>query len=351
MKALITGGAGFIGQWTARCMADTWTLTALDVLSGQVHQDPDASAAAFPGEVVRGDITDLDAWRTLSRPDVVIHLAAETGTAQSMYEAERYRRINVEGTRLAARMAAEWGTPLIAMSSRAVYGEGRYRHADGTISFGSATQPGAIPEASRESDDHRPVSVYGETKSEGEALLAEYAHRIPVTVVRPQNVVGPGQSLHNPYTGVLAAFLARMREGKPILVYGDGEQTRDFVAVQDVAVLLQWLAEHPAETGEVRTLNVGTGLRSTMNQIAGFALDGAPDGGHQVAHVQVHRAGDIAHACSDQGHSVAVGAPQPVVSTAEAVSAFIRWAWDKPKASSQVWDDALDELANRGLSS
>lgn len=349
MRALITGGAGFIGQWTARTMASTWDLIAMDLLAGQVHQDPEASAAAFPGEVIRGDVADPGAWGRVPQPDVVIHLAAETGTAQSMYEADRYRRVNVEGTRLAAAMASSWEVPIIAMSSRAVYGEGRYRHADGSIRFGASVEPTAVPEASQECDDHRPVSVYGETKSEGEALLAGYSHRIPVTVLRPQNVVGPGQALHNPYTGVLAAFLARMREGKPILVYGDGEQTRDFVAVQDVAALLHWLADHPSGSGAVRTLNVGTGTRSTMNQIAGFALAGAPDGGHGLEHVQVSRAGDITHACSDQSHSRRMGAPQPRLSTAEAVSAFVRWAWDKPKVSSHMWDDALDELTARGL--
>lgn len=349
MKALITGGAGFIGQWTARRMAPSWELTALDILAGQVHQDAEASARAFPGQVVRGDVSDADAWRRVPRPDVVIHLAAETGTAQSMYEDDRYRQVNVGGTRVAAEMAARWDVPIISTSSRAVYGEGRYRHADGSISVGATEDPDAVPEASREDDAHRPVSVYGQTKSDGEALLGLVSATIPVTVVRPQNVVGPGQALHNPYTGVLAAFLARMREGKPLLVYGAGDQTRDFVAVQDVAVLLHWLAENPGRSGEVRTLNVGTGVRSTMNQIAGYALSGAPNGGQGLEHVEVHRAGDIAHACSDQAHSRELGAPQPVLSTQDAVASFITWAWDKPKASSQVWDDALKELADRGL--
>ncbi len=350
MKALVTGGAGFIGQWTARRMSSAWDVTALDSLSEQVHQDPEASARAFPGAVVRGDVTDEGVWRRLERPDVVIHLAAETGTAQSMYEFDRYRRVNVGGTRLAAEMAAAWGVPIVAMSSRAVYGEGRYRHSDQTISFGGTDDPTAVPAASRESDEHRPVSVYGETKSEGEALLTEFAGRIPITVVRPQNVVGPGQALHNPYTGVLAAFLARMREGKPVLVYGDGEQTRDFVAVQDVAALLEWLAVHPPEVGQIRVLNAGTGVRSTMNQIGMYALSGAPEEGHGLLHVDVHRSGDIAHACSDQSHSREVGAPQPGISTQEAVAAFTRWAWDRPKASSHLWDDALQELADRGMS-
>lgn len=349
MKALITGGAGFIGQWTARRMASDWDLVAMDILSPQVHQDPDASAAAFPGDVIRADVADPGSWRRVDRPDLVLHLAAETGTAQSMYEVDRYRQVNVGGTRLAGEAARAWGVPIISLSSRAVYGEGRYRHPDGSVSFGAPTVPGAIPEDSRETDEHRPVSVYGETKSEGEALLAGYSSDIPVSIVRPQNVVGPGQALHNPYTGVLAAFLARMREGKVLQVYGDGEQTRDFVAVQDVAELLAWLALHPGGLGTARVLNAGTGVRSTMNQIARFALSGAPDGGHGMEHVDVHRAGDIEHACSDQSHSRAIGAPQPVISTEQAVSSFIAWSWDRPGASSRLWDAALEELEQHGL--
>lgn len=208
MKVLITGGAGFIGQWTARRLS-RWDAVALDILSEQVHQDPEVSARAFPGEVVRGDVTDECAWRRVSRPDLVIHLAAETGTAQSMYEAERYRRTNIGGTRLAAEMAAAWEVPLIAMSSRAVYGEGRYRHADGSVSFGATDDPEAVPEASRETDEHRPVSVYGGTKSEGEALLAEYARRIPVTVgpatERSRAGASAPQSLHGGAGGIPGA--------------------------------------------------------------------------------------------------------------------------------------------------
>ena len=110
-----------------------------------------------------------------------------------MYEVDRYHRVNVEGTRLAGGFAQRHGVPLVALSSRAVYGDGA---------------PGR---ASHEDDPHRPVSVYGETKSLGEAALAGLD--VPLTVIRPQNVVGPGQALHNPYTGVLAAFVARLREG------------------------------------------------------------------------------------------------------------------------------------------
>ncbi len=348
MKALITGGAGFIGQHLARTLTG-WDLTALDVLSPQVHVDPEASRTAFPGEVVVASVTDPGAWAGLGRPDVVIHLAAETGTAQSMYEGDRYRRVNVDGTRLAGEAARRWGVPIVFTSSRAVYGEGRHRRPDGTVGFGAPAAPGSVPEASTEDDPHVPVSVYGETKSEGEQALLALAGDIGVGIVRPQNVIGPGQALHNPYTGVLAAWLARMREGQPLLVYGDGSQTRDVVSVHDVVATLRWLADgllSGALGPEPVILNVGSGVRTTLTELASYAIAGSPSGHHAVQHVDVRRSGDIDHACADLTRSRALGAPPARVSAADAVSGFIRWSWDKPGAASQAWEAALAELAD-----
>lgn len=350
MKVLITGGAGFIGQHLARRLRDEHELVALDVLHPQVHLHPEASRSAFPGEVVVGDVADPEAWDRVPRCDAIIHLAAETGTAQSMYEQDRYVRVNVDGTRLAGERAAAWGVPVVAASSRAVYGEGRHRTIDGEVGFGPRPE-GSVPEDSREGDPHHPVSVYGETKSDGERALGEAAARVPVSIVRPQNVIGPGQALHNPYTGVLAAFLARLREGKGLLVYGDGTQTRDFVHVHDLAAMLHWMLEHPSVPGAPRILNCGTGVRTDLNALARYAIAGSPRDDVEVEHVDVTRAGDIVDACADLGRVRACGAPVPEVSSRDAVAGFIQWSWDKPGADSQAWDAALGELEARGLTS
>lgn len=329
MRILITGGAGFIGQHLARALHEH-DLVALDVLLAQVHDDPDAAAEAFPGPVVRGDVAEPLAWeeaRALGPYDAVVHLAAETGTAQSMYEFERHRRVNVDGTRLVGAFAAAEGVPLVHLSSRAVYGDGSPRR------------------PSYEDDPHRPVSVYGRTKSEGERVLA--GSPVPVSILRPQNVVGPGQSLHNPYTGVLAAFLARLREGLPLQVYGDGTQTRDFVHVRDLVALIVWCLQHPAD----RVLNCGTGVRTTLLELAGFAVAAAPVDDPGIVHVPVVRAGDIDHACASLARLREVGAPLPTTSTEQAVREFIGWAWDRPGAAAAAWDRALDELVARGLTS
>lgn len=350
MKVLITGGAGFIGNHLARQLAtDGHVVVALDILSPQVHADPEASVALFPGEVVRGDVTEQAAWASLDRPDAIVHLAAETGTGQSMYEVERYHHVNVDGTRVAGENASAWGIPLVALSSRAVYGNGATSCPDHGIRFGTPCCGLAAPAASKEDDPHRPVSVYGQTKSEAERVLLEFAQRVPVTIIRPQNVVGPGQALHNPYTGVLAAFLARLREGKSLVVYGDGSATRDFIHVEDLARLIAWCLDNSPSTGEPLILNSGTGVRTTLDQLAEAAIDGSPRTGVAIEHISVQRAGDIEHACADLTRFASVGAPAPRWTSHDAIADFIRASWDTPGASSDAWDHALDELAERGL--
>ncbi|MFV0463468.1 MAG: NAD-dependent epimerase/dehydratase family protein [Nostocoides sp.] len=349
MKVLITGGVGFIGQHLARRLAPDHALVALDCLLHQVHLDADASRAAFPGEVVVADVSDPTTWGSLPRPDALVHLAAETGTGQSMYEQDRYARVNVDGTRLAGEAAARWNVPLISMSSRAVYGEGRYECSRHGVQFGGQCCTEAQPAPSQEGDEHHPVSVYGETKSAGESALSDIARHIPVTIIRPQNVVGPGQALHNPYTGVLAAFLARLREGKDLLVYGDGSATRDFVHVSDLAALIDWALSHPPESGTARLLNSGTGIRTSLDELAQAAIDGSPRSDLGINHVDVHRAGDIEHACADLALLRAAGAPPVRWTSRAAIMDFIAWSWDKPGATSRAWDDALKELDKRGL--
>ncbi len=356
MRVFVTGGAGFIGQHVARrLLGSGHDVAALDCLLPQVHQDPDAARAAFPGPVLVRDVSDPDAWAdpaAPARPDVVVHLAAETGTGQSMYEADRYRRINVEGTRLAARHAVAHDAALVVVSSRAVYGEGAYGCPEHGRTFGARCCSLARPLASTEDDPHRPVSVYGETKSVAERVAAqECAGRVPLTVVRPQNVIGPGQALHNPYTGVLAAFLAMLRDGRPLTVYGDGHQTRDFVHVDDLAALLAHVVARPPSAASPLVLNSGTGVRTSLVELAHLAGAAAPGGATGVTRVDVHRAGDIEHACADLTRLRRVGAPAPTRTSAEAVADFVRASWDRPGASPSTWEAALDELARRGLTS
>ncbi|MBO1755213.1 NAD(P)-dependent oxidoreductase [Allobranchiibius sp. CTAmp26] len=354
MRALITGGAGFIGRHLAsRLRAQGHDLVALDLLSPQVHRDPESARAGFPGQVVVGEVCDTDAWARCGDADVVVHLAAETGTGQSMYQQDRYRQVNIEGTRLAGREAARRGVPLVALSSRAVYGEGARIEADGTRTYDGVVRPGSRAAASHEDDPHAPVSVYGETKSEGERVIAEeLGGHGSATVLRPQNVIGAGQALHNPYTGVLAAFLACLKEGRAIPVYGDGSQTRDFVHVTDLTALITWAIANPAPIADgPRILNSGSGVRTTLRELADHAVGASPGPQVDVVHVDVHRAGDIRDACADLTRGLALGAPAPRWNAADAVADFVRTSWEQPGARADAWDAALDELRDRGLTS
>ncbi|MFW0155499.1 NAD-dependent epimerase/dehydratase family protein [Rothia sp. P6271] len=335
MKILLTGGVGFIGLKTAKKLVEQGhEVVALDSLLEQVHQDIESEKAQFPGKIIVGDVALPETWENLEGADAIIHLAAETGTAQSMYETERYRSVNVDGTRYAAEYAVKWNAPLVSLSSRAVYGEGSAKR------------------ATKESDPHQPLSVYGETKSEGEDIVREVvAGKVPATIVRPQNVIGPGQALHNPYTGVLAAFLARLREGKNLSVYGDGTQTRDFIHVEDVADILIWaLTNLPALDESPRIINAGSGERITLDQLAQYSIDAVPGGSEAIIeHVDIKRAGDIDHALADMSYAYSLGAPQARWSAREAIADFIQKSWKAPGADSSAWETALEELTERGL--
>lgn len=348
-RVLVTGGAGFIGSHLTRGLdAAGWRVVSVDNLSPQVHQDPDASRRRLVGDLIERDILADDALDGVGEVDAVVHLAAETGVGQSMYEVDRYREVNVTGTGRIAEWCAMRAVPLVFFSSRAVYGEGRYACTHHPRVLDGSCCDESVPVASREDDPMAPVSVYGETKVAGERAVSTIAGSIPVAIVRPQNVIGTGQALHNPYTGVLAAFLARLKEGRPIQVYGDGLATRDFVDVTDVVSLVVALAADPPAAGSPLVVNSGSGERTTLLDLALHAIAGAPVEG-TIEHVEVHRAGDIEHACADLNRLRSLGLPEPVVSVADAVAGFIRDGWDAPGADSRVWDDALSALVERGL--
>ena len=357
MTVLLSGGAGFIGQHLARRLAPMrFEVAALDLLHRQVHADPEAARRAFPGQVVVGDVADRPAWTAAAaqvrRVEALVHLAAETGTGQSMYEVGRYHRVNVDGTRRAAEFAVAHGIPLVVLSSWAVYGEGRYQCLDHRPTFGRPCCPAARPAPSREDDPHHPVSVLGETKSLAESVaIAICGDRVPLTVVRPQSVVGPGQALHNPYAGVLAAVLAMLREQRPVRVHGDGHQTRDVVHVEDLAVLLAHVVAAPPAPGEPLVLNGGTGVRTSLLELVALATSAAPVPSVGLVHDQVRCAGDVEHACADLTRIIEVGAPVPVRSAADAVRDFVRSSWDRPGAPASRWDEAMNELGERGLTS
>ena len=286
---LVTGGAGFIGSALSQKLAekaDRWVV--FDSMHPQVHVTAERPQELHPAaELIVGDVTDPDAWDSLLsdvRPDVVIHLAAETGTAQSLDEASRHSRANVVGTTEmtdAFGRAGHLPAHVLLSSSRAVYGEGDWRGKSGEIfqpgqrshaqlEAGEWDFPGAIalPSTAR-STVPAPTSVYGATKLAQENILKAWggSRGVPITILRLQNVYGPGQSLINSYTGIVSLFSQWAREGKTIPLYEDGKIVRDFVFIEDVAdAFVAAIEAGPAF--DRPTLDIGTGVASTIEDMA-----------------------------------------------------------------------------------
>lgn len=317
-NVLVTGGAGFIGcalaqRWAAK--ADRWVV--LDNLHPQVHAEHRRpSDLVDAAELVIGDVVDPLGWDELLsdfRPDVVIHLAAETGTAQSLNEATRHAQVNVVGTTVMLDAFGRNGqvpAHTILSSSRAVYGEGAWRRADGSIlqpgqrshaqlAAGQWDFPGAtaLPSAAATTVP-APTSVYGATKLAQEHLLSAWAgaHDAALTVLRLQNVYGPGQSLTNSYTGILALFSQLARAGESIPLYEDGEIVRDFVLIDDVADAFVAVIER-GPAGRSGPFDIGTGIPTTIAAVATAiaAFHGAPE-----PHITGQfRDGDVRYASCD----------------------------------------------------
>jgi len=362
-RICLTGGARFIGKAVAQDLAKRGhEVIALDILNPQVHVDLVASVAEFPGEVDVGDVKDPSVVRMAMKScDLVVHLAAETGVTQSMYEAERYISVNTFGTRVVAAAAASQVAGMTLFSSRDVCGQGAYCcPSHGRSDTGRCCEV-SIADASRESDDLVPVSIYGQSKAAAEQAAAEETREcIPLAILRPQSVVGAGQAPHNPYTGVLAAFAARLAAGLPPQIYGSGMQTRDFVDVKDVARVVTWVTDEMtgwhdglgvlASRSVPMVMNVGSGTRTTLTDLAKIAGEVSGRSLGVPIHLDVTREGDIDHACADMSFSSEIGAPHPRIPLTESVREFLEHVGTLDPVDPGIWDRALDEAHGRASS-
>lgn len=285
---LITGGAGFIGCAISSLIKGKFDrIVALDSMHPQVHPTRSRPENLDPAvELVVGDVTEASTWDQLLpsfKPTVIVHLAAETGTGQSLTEGTRHANVNVVGTtRMLDALVSHECLPerVVLTSSRAVYGEGAWINKDGVVSYpgqrsreqlesGIWDFPGlsCLPfEATR--TEARPTSIYGATKLTQEMILNAWAlsFGVKVGLLRLQNVYGPGQSLSNPYTGIVSLFSRMAKAGRTIPLYEDGQIVRDFVFIDDVArAVAQMATDNIPSTSP---FDIGSGQATTIAKLA-----------------------------------------------------------------------------------
>jgi len=371
---LITGGAGFIGSRLALQLLDRGhKIRVLDNLAPQIHgSNPEVSPLyqAIRGKVdfVRGSVTSReDLMRVLPGIDTVVHLAAETGTGQSMYEIQRYVDVNVGGTGILLDLLANTQhqvRKLVVASSRAIYGEGKYRCATHGVVYPEQRTAedmeqglfsprcpvcGAFVEveATDESTPAKPSSIYGITKLNQEQMVLTVGRAlgIPSLAFRYQNVFGPGQSLSNPYTGILSIFSTRIRNGKPINIFEDGRESRDFVFVDDVVAATMLGVEHEGWVNDV--FNVGSGVPTDVNAIVRM-LQAAFGKEVPTAVSGQFRLGDIRHNFADLGKIERVLGFVPRVGIEQGISRFVDWVKEQ-QGGKDAYEESLRELAEKGL--
>lgn len=374
-KVLVTGGAGFIGSNVAlKLIAKGYSVVVLDSLSEQIHgSNPDQTSPLYlsiKGKVdfIKGDVCKREDWlKALDGVDYVIHLAAETGTGQSMYEIEKYVGTNIGGTALLLDILANTKhhvKRVVVAESRAIYGEGKYvcpscgvvyplERKDEDMSKGDfecrCPKCGGPVKLVGTTEDSNilPSSVYGITKQVQGQLVHLVCKSIGVESVsfRYQNVYGPGQSLSNPYTGILSIFSTRIKNGNGLNIFEDGKETRDFVFIDDVADATILGMEVPAANGHV--FNVGTGVATDVLTVAHTLCDKY---GIQVpiAVSGNYRLGDIRHNFADITLAKQILGFNPKWNFSDGIEQFVKWV-NQQEVQEDNYEASIEEMKKKGL--
>ena len=373
---LITGGAGFIGSNLAlKLINKGYKVRVLDNLSPQIHgENPDTDSPLYLSikdkvDFIRGSVTSRDDWnRALNGIDTIVHLAAETGTGQSMYEIEKYVQTNIGGTALMLDIITNNRTSVkkvVVAESRAIYGEGKYhshelnrdvypltrKEADMAagkfeVKYDGCSEALELVPTTEDSAIH-PTSVYGITKQVQGQLVHMVCQSIGIESVsfRYQNVYGPGQSLSNPYTGILSIFSTRIKNGNGINIFEDGKESRDFVYIDDVVdATILGIEKHEAN-GHV--FNVGTGMATDVLTVAHRLMECY---GKEVPLTISgnFRLGDIRHNYADISLAQNILGFEPKWAFADGIREFCRWV-DGQEIKNDGYEASLKEMKDKGL--
>lgn len=374
-EILVTGGAGFIGSnVTLKLIEKGYKVTVLDNLSRQIHGDnPEATSPQYLSikdkvKFIKGSVTNREDWiKAIKGQEAVIHLAAETGTGQSMYEIEKYVDTNIGGTALLLDILTNTKhnvKRVLVAESRAIYGEGKYHcgkcgdvypmdRKDGDMSKGDfechcPICGGKVTLLGTTEDSViHPSSVYGISKQVQGQLVHLVCPTIGVESVsfRYQNVYGPGQSLSNPYTGILSIFSTRIKNHNGISIFEDGKETRDFVYIDDV-VDATILGLEVSEANR-HVFNVGTGVATDVLTIAKtlcekYGID-VP-----ITVSGNYRLGDIRHNFADITLARRILGFEPKWSFLDGIEQFTDWV-NKQEIHKDKYEASIEEMKKKGL--
>ena len=371
---LITGGAGFIGSKLALSLINKgYSVTVLDCLSEQIHgKNPEANSSllkSISGKVnfIKGNICNRkEIQKAVEGQDAIVHLAAETGTGQSMYEIEKYANVNISGTALLLDVLVNQKNSVkkfILASSRAVYGEGKYINSKSEIvypehrnwdemrqkNFQMTDQNDEILEAVATDEESKlhPTSFYGITKLQQEQMVKLVCSSIGIdfVILRYQNVFGVGQSLLNPYTGILSVFSTQILNGKNINVFEDGLPTRDFINVDDTVEATVRSLEMASANNE--TINIGTGIATTILTVAGL-LSQNYQKNTEINISGDFRIGDIRHNFADLSKMKKLLGFEPRKTFAQGIAEFTEWVLNQPVQESN-FERSMQELKSKGF--
>lgn len=374
MKVLISGGAGFIGSNLAlKLIGNGYEVILLDNLSKQIHgENPDESYTfnliKNKCELIVGDVTNFEDWRkSLKDVEIVVHLAAETGTGQSMYEVNKYVDVNISGTAKLMEVITNENHKLkkiIIASSRAIYGEGKYlcdEHGvvypeprkDQLMRIGDFEAKCPICNHNVEmlpTDENsklHPTSVYGLTKQSQEDLcmIIGKSINLPVIAFRFQNVYGPGQSLKNPYTGILSIFSTRIRNENDLNIFEDGLETRDFVYIEDITDSIILGIE--SSNADFQSFNVGSGEKTDVLTVAN-TLKEKYNSNININITGNYRLGDIRHNLGDLTKIKSQLGFEPKVNFVQGISNFVDWV-EEQSIENDNYDASIEEMKLKGL--
>jgi len=374
---LITGGAGFIGSEIVAQLYEKggYNVTVLDCMSEQIHGKDWKNSYLYNKikdkcSFIYGDVRDFETVKSVvSKAECVIHLAAETGTGQSMYQINRYNEVNIMGMSNLLQAISSLGKEsrvkkIILSSSRSVYGEGKYKcpkcgvvypkgrmvekMSQGDFAMycdkcGSKVQ--LLP--TTEDSEIQPNSLYAFTKFSQEKMLQTMcpAMGIDYTIFRFQNVYGVGQSLKNPYTGILSIFSTLLLENKPINIFEDGLESRDFINVADIAAGVISSIDNEKSNSEV--INLGSGKGTSVIEVANI-LKEKYKSTSELRITGDFRKGDIAHNIADISKAEKILNFKQTVSLEKGLEDFCNWVVGQDK-SELSYENSLTEMEKAGM--